>query len=610
MVSQKHTRLFVLLTCWMLLASQVVWAQTYFVDAVNGNDSLDGLSQGTAWKTLQKVNTQLFGAGDTILLKRGCLWNNSQLLPQGSGLLGRPILVSSYGEGAIPVINGGAKYLTTVLLYNQQYWEVENLELTNHSATDSTSTRYGVYVLGYNIGAVKHIFLRNLIVHDVNGNRGSKTCGGIFFEVTGLMTPTWFDSLIVEGCDIFDVSPVGIASNSSWSSRTLTTNTNWYPSVNIFLKDNSIRRTVRNGMIVRVCRGAVVEHNLFQECAKDSSGNAVFAFNCDSTVMQYNEATLTRFNPNDDDAGGFDADYRCKKTIIQYNYSHDNEYGGIVVVSDASGNSTFNDSTVVRYNVLRNNQNHAIRISGNVTNTSIYNNTVYSSYGTGAVIVVWHKSWGGYCANTQYSNNIFEIQRLGSSFQLGGSTNTLFDYNLFHGVHTAGEPADQHKIFADPLFKAPDSVGDGWETASGLQLQSSSPAINSGISLPGHSVKDYLGNPVPSDSLVDRGAFEYQVPMGVADRDERVAAMPSLKCAYPNPFNPSTKIRFELRKEEQVLLSIYDILGRHIATLLDERLAQGLHEVTFSAGNLAGGVYFYTLRAGSFASTRSLLLLK
>jgi hypothetical protein len=369
--------------------------------------------------------------------------------------------------------------------------------------------RYGVYVTGNNSGAFSHIILRNLTIHDINANPSVKTCGGIYFEIpTGGTTPAWFDSLLIEGCDIFDVSPVGIANNSMWSTRTLTTNTNWYPSKNIIVRNNTIRRTVRNGAIIRVSKGALVENNVFQECAKDSSGNALFIFNCDSTTIQYNEAFNTRYNAGDEDAAGFDADYRCKNTIIQYNYSHDNEYGGVVVVSDGNGATTFNDGTIVRYNVFKNNLNHIIRTSGNVTNTTFYNNTIYSSSSIPSVKVIWHKSWGGYSDTTSYYNNIFEIFTSGSSYSLGSSTNNTFNYNLFHGVHPSSEPADPNKLTSDPKFLDPSYVGNGWISAGGYRLQSSSPAINSGMTISGSPNQDYYGNPIPVGVAVDRGAFE------------------------------------------------------------------------------------------------------
>ncbi|HUI63671.1 MAG TPA: T9SS type A sorting domain-containing protein, partial [Bacteroidota bacterium] len=79
---------------------------------------------------------------------------------------------------------------------------------------------------------------------------------------------------------------------------------------------------------------------------------------------------------------------------------------------------------------------------------------------------------------------------------------------------------------------------------------------------------------------------------------------------YPNPFNPSTTIRYELRQEGNVSLKVYDLLGQEIKTLVNERQTAGDHSVVFDARTLASGVYFYTLRSGSFVKTEKMMLLK
>jgi len=78
---------------------------------------------------------------------------------------------------------------------------------------------------------------------------------------------------------------------------------------------------------------------------------------------------------------------------------------------------------------------------------------------------------------------------------------------------------------------------------------------------------------------------------------------------YPNPFNPSTTIKFELPKTSYVRLSVFDILGREVSVLVNERKNAGSYEVKFNGSNFASGVYFYRLQAGSFVQTKKRLLL-
>ncbi len=79
---------------------------------------------------------------------------------------------------------------------------------------------------------------------------------------------------------------------------------------------------------------------------------------------------------------------------------------------------------------------------------------------------------------------------------------------------------------------------------------------------------------------------------------------------YPNPFNPSTTIAFALPTESNVTLKVYDVQGREVATLVNDRMDAGQHSVNFDASNIATGVYFYRIEAGSFQAIRRMMLVK
>ncbi|MFA6978509.1 MAG: T9SS type A sorting domain-containing protein [Ignavibacteriaceae bacterium] len=79
---------------------------------------------------------------------------------------------------------------------------------------------------------------------------------------------------------------------------------------------------------------------------------------------------------------------------------------------------------------------------------------------------------------------------------------------------------------------------------------------------------------------------------------------------YPNPFNPSTVISFQLSVKSKVSLKVYDVLGNEVATLVNEEKPAGNYKIDFKGNNLASGIYFYTLRAGSFVQSRKMILLK
>lgn len=79
---------------------------------------------------------------------------------------------------------------------------------------------------------------------------------------------------------------------------------------------------------------------------------------------------------------------------------------------------------------------------------------------------------------------------------------------------------------------------------------------------------------------------------------------------YPNPFNPSTTIKYSIASDDHVTLKVYDMLGSEVATLVNNLKIAGHHEVTFNASNLSSGIYFYKLTAGSFSQINKMLFVK
>jgi hypothetical protein len=161
---------------------------SYYVNSLTGNDSQDGRSPERPWKSLSPVNGRVFLAGDCILFRAGTSYSG-QLAPRGSGELQdgmpAPIKVGSYGDGPKPRFDGEGLVLDTVLLRNVEYWELQGLEITN-CGTNRVPWRTGVRIVSDNFGKMRHIRLRNLFVHDVNGDlRKSREGCGIFFESRG-----------------------------------------------------------------------------------------------------------------------------------------------------------------------------------------------------------------------------------------------------------------------------------------------------------------------------------------------------------------------------------------------------------------------------------------
>ena len=79
---------------------------------------------------------------------------------------------------------------------------------------------------------------------------------------------------------------------------------------------------------------------------------------------------------------------------------------------------------------------------------------------------------------------------------------------------------------------------------------------------------------------------------------------------FPNPFNPTTKISYSIKEEGLVTLKVYDILGKEIATLVNENKPTGNYEAEFNASSLPSGIYLYRIQAGNFVQTRKMILMK
>ncbi len=113
-----------------------------------------------------------------------------------------------------------------------------------------------------------------------------------------------------------------------------------------------------------------------------------------------------------------------------------------------------------------------------------------------------------------------------------------------------------------------------------------------------------------STSAVDTFSFATGTATQIVDNLDQKPVKYNLFQNYPNPFNPSTIITYQLKRPSWVLLSVYDLRGREVTRLVDAYKPMGEHKVRFNAGNLAGGVYIYRIRAGNYEQSKKLLFLR
>jgi hypothetical protein len=459
------------------------------------------------------VNATTFVAGDKILFKSGAAWTG-QLAPNGSGTEARPITISKYGGDAKPIINGAGTVDDVVLLKNQQYWEVQDLELTNSSK--DAAVRRGVHVIAENFGEMHHIYLRALTIHDVNGIDSEKVNGGIHYSAIGDTKPSRFVDLRIEDNHISHVDRSGIF---GWSTHWL--RSKWYPSLGVVVRNNVLEDIGGDGIVVVATDGALVESNVVANANQRSEGYnvGIWPWSADNTIVQFNEVYGTR---GQRDGEGFDSDWNSHNTIIQYNYSHENDGGFLLICDDGSqspNDSAGNVGTIVRYNISQNDHHRGINIAGPVKNALVYNNTIYVGQGEDVSLVL-HSDWSGWADRTSYFNNIFYVDGAGhfsygtsrgddGAYAVapgsGKSTNNAFGGNVYYNVQPE---ADAYALTGDPLLTRPGSAGNGLKTASGYLLRAGSPARDSARKVENDGGRDFFGTKVPQCAGADRGAVE------------------------------------------------------------------------------------------------------
>lgn len=127
------------LFCLLAAAPCALGQSRHYLDCKAGNDAADSLTPETAWRTVARADSFTYQPGDSLLLRRGTRCDG-MLWPKGSGTEQAPIHLGAYGQGALPMVVGGAE-AAGLRLHNQQFWEIENLEIVGGSP-------YGIHIGG------------------------------------------------------------------------------------------------------------------------------------------------------------------------------------------------------------------------------------------------------------------------------------------------------------------------------------------------------------------------------------------------------------------------------------------------------------------------------
>lgn len=523
---------------------------TYYIDSVSGDDQNNGKSESKPFKSLEKVNSMVFSAGDKILFKAGSSYIG-QLMPKGSGnAVDGPIVIGKYGEGANPIINSNGSLENdgaVIRLYNQEYIEISDLELTGYSEVQGL--RNGVLVIARDYGTLNHIYIKNLNIHDIptnhtksnllasinNGgdadntvNEGA-TAGAICFRALrgGDRVRTRFNDILVDGNTISKTGFMGygVAIASDWASVMSDGHNGevwapYYGSTNVLISNNDFKNTstaIRvQAMDGSVGNGVVIQNNVSYKPDNCDSNSGMWLTCSNDVIWQYNEIYALD-NGGSNDCGAFDADGDTTRTIFQYNYTHDNRGEAVMFCNinwDANWRPTNAVGNIYRYNISQNdmwgaNSSHGrFWVQKGAKDSYFYNNTVYIGGGLDGHIFSVQES-----ENNNFFNNLIINMSDRATYSISKKSTCIIENNLFYGYHPSTEPTGNNNIQLNLTDSSPvvdaGTGGIGRDTLDGYKLVADSPCIGSGKIIENNGGKDFYGNAVNANNSPDIGAHQY-----------------------------------------------------------------------------------------------------
>ncbi|EPY11481.1 InlB B-repeat-containing protein [Paenibacillus alvei] len=452
----------------------------------NGDDHADGRTPKTAWKSISKINENVFLPGSTIYLDAHSVWNE-QIRLRGNGEEGNPITLTKYNTtdpNQRPIINGGGTASSpsgitvngTIELYDVNYWVVSGIEVTNIGTTAGDG-RSGIAVMSrisklgqgqFNIqdyadARMQGIVIRDNYVHDVNGlhqaNGASKISGGIIIN--------GYVDVLVEGNKTLRCDNEGIRNNAYGPNNPGTNNTGltWssssYPwASNAVFRNNWVSSSVGDGIVLSGGNNSLVERNVVTDSGysylSDKSGKlvpnwgsnnttptylgsqnyaAAWIMASKGTIFRYNEAVDNPYHASNDGMA-WDIDNYCQDNVYEYNYSRNNYGGWYLQMNAAKGN-------IVRYNISVNDgrspdfnksYNSLVLLAGGSSTSEelsglFYNNIIISPLKNNSSLVFDPAASN---LHIYFQNNIFAYTGANSSVGLkGGGTSAPFKAGRF-----------------------------------------------------------------------------------------------------------------------------------------------------------------------------------
>jgi hypothetical protein len=304
-------------------------SQVFHIDcsaSVNGDGSIHN-----PWNNLALAEAHEFAPGDTIAIARGTVCN-AAFAPRGSGNEGHIIRLTAYGVGHRPKIVAPSTARQALLLFNQQYWQVDSLDI-------SGGNKYGVFVTG-DTGTLRHLYLKNLYVHDVYGGALKNKDNGLVIVGPSSIN-VFFDDVLIDGVDA--------AHTNQWAGILVGGGSFPYKgdsplNTNIQIRNSTIHDVYGDGIVLFRDSHSSIRTSAAWETGMEptqdvGTPDAIWVWTCDTCVVADNEAYLT--DSAGVDGGAYDIDWNNQHDVIERNYAHDTQgycisvFGAGYVTSDS-----------------------------------------------------------------------------------------------------------------------------------------------------------------------------------------------------------------------------------------------------------------------------------
>jgi len=428
----------------ILIASQVFAGTVYYVDARNGNDSNNGLSQAAAWKTLAKVSRSAFSPGDSILFKRGEVWREPKGLEINgyNGTPGARIIFGAYGSGDRPIINGAS--IETGWIYSG-WGKVYEKSFTNEVRVVVEDDTVLTKVLTWK--------------KDVATTFASASAGSWSWD--GTKCYVW----CTDGAAP-DTHTMEVAAKSRENKYGILVKDNNY----ITFEGLDIRYMAGVGILIRPKSGNDANYALIKNCNVHGCGEeGVKISNVNNSSTGTHEITghrVTNCSVYENRYHGIHHTYEVINGTVDYNTVYDNSWDnkdGWHGISQWSDNDNAKPvGNIIEYNTVYNThtveavEGNGIQCDGKTTNSIVRYNVCYNNEGAG--IAVNSASSCNVYYNICYDNNMINNEWLGGVV-IYNSTDTNIYYNIFknnkgNGVSIVGTASNNTSLKNNIIFQS------------------------------------------------------------------------------------------------------------------------------------------------------------